>query len=543
MSPDLSYICPVNKIITMKRNWIGSSMIVALFALLASGCGHSQRTLEFRGICVDDPQGENGLYNPGRGFRLETAVDVLHEKDTPTEELNELSAKYVADSVSLSQSYFYLTYLIGKELSEENFRTMQAYFDELQKQGKKAVLRFAYERDFMGRSPVGPTGEQILAHLDQLKPFLEKNKDLILVVQAGMIGAWGEWHSSVQGLENSEETNAVIYDRLLSEELLSVVPAERNVQVRLPEFKNLLKDKPELYKRLSFHDDFIVIRPDRWDADMHEGTPKFDQIVAESPYLVVDGELPWGFWSVGADPDSPSAGWIIDGMQAARRLFLQHYTSLSIIHNYKEQHPNNRFDENNPPEYSMVVWKKTMITEDSLLQHHMPVSDSYFRKKDGTKVKRNMFDYIRDHLGYRIELQSLQLPSKFVSGKENVLKLSLKNRGFATVFGEHPVYFVLIDDAGEVTEFPTDANPKNWQPFEPKDSAYTSLMHTVDVSLELPASVTAGTYKLGLWIPDGSDRLRYNPRYAIHCANGDTDWWISKDGKYGVNVLTAVEVE
>ncbi len=538
MSSELLYICPVNKIITMRRNWIGSSMIVALFALLASGCGHSQRTMEFRGICVNDPQGENGLYNPGRGFRLETAVDVLYEKDTPTKELNELSAKYVADSVSLSQSYFYLTYLIGKELSEDNFRTMQAYFDELQKQGKKAVLRFAYERDFMGRSPVGPTGEQILAHLDQLKPFLEKNKDLILVVQAGMIGAWGEWHSSVQGLENSEETKAAVLEKLLS-----VVPAERNVQVRLPEFKNLLKDKPELYKRLSFHDDFIVIRPDRWDADMHEGTPKFDQIVEESPYLVVDGELPWGFWSVGADPDSPSAGWIIDGMQAARRLFLQHYTSLSIIHNYKEQHPNNRFDENNPPEYSMVVWKKTMITEDSLLQHHMPVSDSYFHKKDGTKVKRNVFDYIRDHLGYRIELQSLQLPSKLVSGKENVLKLSLKNRGFATVFGEHPVYFVLIDDTGEVTEFLTDANPKNWQPFEPKDSTYTSLTHTVDVSLELPASVTSGTYKLGLWIPDGSDRLRYNPRYAIHCANGDTDWWISKDGKYGVNVLTAVEVE
>ena len=164
MSSELLYICPVNKIITMRRNWIGSSMIVALFTLLASGCGHSQRTLEFRGICVDDPQGENGLYNPGRGFRLETAVDVLYEKDTPTKELNELSAKYIADSVSLSQSYFYLTYLIGKELSEENFRTMQAYFDELQKQGKKAVLRFAYELDFMGRSPVCPTGEQILAH-------------------------------------------------------------------------------------------------------------------------------------------------------------------------------------------------------------------------------------------------------------------------------------------------------------------------------------------------------------------------------------------
>lgn len=521
----------------MKKNWMYGCAMAVLLAFSLSGCSDSRQILEFRGICVDDVQGENGLHNPGRGFRLETAVDVLKEKDDPLKELTELSAKYAADSVSLAQSYFYLTYIIGEKISEENFRTMQAYFDELQNQGKKAVLRFAYERDFMGRSPVGPTGEQILEHLDQLKPFLEKNKDLILVVQAGMIGAWGEWHSSVQGLENSEETKVAVLEKLLS-----VVPAERNVQVRLPEFKNLLKDKPELYKRLSFHDDFIVIRPDRWDADMHEGTPKFDQIVAESPYLVVDGELPWGFWSVGADPDSPSAGWLIDGMQAARRLFLQHYTSLSIIHNYKEQHPNRMFDENNPPEYSMVVWKKTMITEDSLRQHHMPVSDSYFQKKDGTKVKRNVFDYIRDHLGYRIELQSLQLPGELRREKENLINLSLINRGFATVFGEHPVYFVLIDNKGEVTEFPTQANPVNWQPFEPKDSTYTPLVHSVDLSLRLPTSMMPGTYRLGLWIPDGSDRLKYNARYAIRCANGDTMWTVSGDGKYGINVLTTVLV-
>lgn len=522
----------------MKKNWICGGMIALLLSLLATGCSDAQRVVEFRGICADDVHGENGLYNPGRGFRLETAVDVLHDQDNPTQELSELSDKYVADSVSLVQSYFYLTYLIDKQLSEENFHTLQLYFDDLQKRSMKAVLRFAYERDFMGRSPIGPTGEQILAHLDQLKPFLEKNKDLILVVQAGMIGAWGEWHSSVQGLENSEETKAAVLEKLLS-----VVPEGRNVQVRLPEFKNLLKEKPELYKRLSFHDDFIVIRPDRWDADMHEGTPKFDQIVAESPYLVVDGELPWGFWSVGADPDSPSAGWIIDGMQAARRLFLQHYTSLSVIHNYKEQHPNNRFDENNPPEYSMIVWKKSLITEDSLRQHRMPISDSYFRKKDGTMVKRNMFDYIRDHLGYRIELQSLQLPAELKTGKENLVHLSLINRGFATVFGEHPVCFVLIDGEGKVTEFPTDANPMDWQPFNPKDTTCTALVHPVDASLELPSSVAPGTYKLGLWIPDASERLMYNPRYAIRCANGDTDWWVSGDGQYGVNVLTTVEVK
>ena len=134
----------------MKKNWMYGSMVAALFAVLTSSCGNSQQVLDFRGICVDDTHGENGIYNPGRGFRLETAVDVKEEKDSPTKELLELSAKYVADSVSLAQSYFYLTYLIGEKLSEENLNTMQVYFDELQKQGKKAV--FCLRAGFYGES-------------------------------------------------------------------------------------------------------------------------------------------------------------------------------------------------------------------------------------------------------------------------------------------------------------------------------------------------------------------------------------------------------
>jgi hypothetical protein len=77
----ICYIFACKQNITMKKNWMYGSVMTALLALLVSGCGDSQRTLEFRGICVDDLHGESGLYNPGRGFRLETAVDVLHEKN------------------------------------------------------------------------------------------------------------------------------------------------------------------------------------------------------------------------------------------------------------------------------------------------------------------------------------------------------------------------------------------------------------------------------------------------------------------------------
>lgn len=523
----------------MKRKWICGSIMATLLSLAASSCCNSQQTVKFEGICADDAQGACGLYNPGRGFRLETALDVAMDKENPCRQLVELSEKYASDSVSLSQSYFYLTFLADKELTENDFATMQAYFDELRRQGKKSVLRFAYEKDFMGRSPIGPTAEQILRHLDQLKPILHTNKDLILVVQAGLIGAWGEWHSSIHGLENSEEAKKAILKKLLS-----VVPQEKNVQVRVPEYKNLLKDAPELYKRISFHDDFIVIRPDRWDGDMHEGTPYFDQIVKESPYLVVDGELPWGFWSVGADPDSPSAGWLIDGMQAARRLFLQHFTSLSVIHNYKEQHANRRFDESNPPRYSMLVWKETMITEDSLIKFNMPVSSNYFRLRDGSRTKRSVFDYVRDHLGYRLELQSLQMPAVLTAGQANPLKLTLINRGFATVFGEYTVRPVLVDETGQVIELPAvPVNPMEWQPFNPADTECKPLLHTIDLTCSLPQDIIPGNYKLGLWIADASERLKYDARYAIRCANGNTEWTVAEGGRYGINVLTGVVVK
>ena len=520
----------------MNMKYWGHCLLFMLGLASVCSCTDSEKIVHYRGIAVDDANGSEGLYNPERGFRLETAVDLVTQKECPTLQLDTLSLKYASDSVSLSQSYFYLTYLTDKKLSDTEFQTMQVYFDRLRQLGKKTVLRFAYEKDFVRQEPVGPTLKEALAHLDQLKPFLHKNRDLILVVQAGVIGAWGEWHSSIHGLEHSDTAKIAILEKLLE-----VVPAEKNVQVRLPEFKNLLKGKPELYKRVSFHDDFIVIKPDRWDGDMHEGTPNFEQIVKESPYLVVDGELPWGFWSAGCDPDSPSAGWIIDGMGAARRFFLQHYTSLSVIHNYKEQHPNRMFDEANAPEYSMIVWKKSMINADSLRKYHMPVSDHYFQIKDGTLVTRSIFDYISDHLGYRIELQRLGMPQTIRNGEALTLNLEFINRGFAGFSSERPAYFVLIDEKEGIMELPALFSSSDCQPYQPGDVTYTPLVHSISFAGKVP--VSPGNYRLGLWLPDVSERLKYNSRYAVRCANGDVDWWVSKDGRYGVNVLATIQIK
>ena len=157
------------------------------------------KTITFRGIYADDPAGQEGLYNPERGLRLEIAVDIAGRKDVwnpkqfpdITSHLESESAMYASDSISLVQSYFYLTGFAGKELSEDAFATMDTYFNKLRESGKKAVLRFAYETAFMGRAGTGPTLEDVLRHMEQLKPFLAQNTDVIQVVQAVFIGACG----------------------------------------------------------------------------------------------------------------------------------------------------------------------------------------------------------------------------------------------------------------------------------------------------------------------------------------------------------------
>jgi hypothetical protein len=520
----------------MKKLSTSISLILLCAASLVS-CSETSVT-HFHGLYAD---ATDGLRNPERGLRLEVALDVSSHVETShatslhtaslhaTALLEQEAQKYASDSITLVQTYFYLTGIANKPIAQRHFDAMQAFLDKLRELGMKAVLRFAYEGDFMGRAATGPTEADIRRHTQQLKPFLEANKDVILVVQAGFIGAWGEWHSSAHGLENSEATK-----RNILQWICEMTPNGRMVQVRIPAYKNLLQGDAN-YSRLSFHDDFIVVKPHVWDGEMSEGTAHFAQIAAESLHLIVDGELPWGFWSVNQDPDDKHGGWLIDGAQVARRLFLQHYTSLSAIHNYKERDAADKF--------SMMYWKETPVSETFLTANRMPFSPAYFLKKDGTKTVRSEFEYIRDHLGYRIELQQLKTSPAWKKGTANHVELSLINRGFSTLFNEHPVFFVLTDAAGKVcASVRTGVNVNDWQPYAPQDTSRTPLVHRISASITLPSTFPAGTYQLGLWIPDGAAALTHNPQYAIRCANSDVEWLTTAEG-YGINRLTSTSVD
>ena len=513
----------------------------------------SLQIVEYHGIRPSDPGGRNGLRNPERGLRIETLIAELpcarvwgpthHLREKVTPNYNDRwwvldVQRYEPYGLTLAQTYCYLDGFVGKPISEEKLLLLQKSFDELRNRGLKSILRFAYERDMNRRD--GPTLQNILDHLEQLSPLIHRNADVIFVMQAGFVGAWGEWHSSTHELEKDHEALANIIAKTLD-----VLPVERMTQVRVPKYKRWVLSQPILgghrivdahiahtnapAARIGFHNDGFLAGKTcggTWPEAPHfsnPGNPEFDYMTTESPYVPVDGEL---FWS--------DQGGEVDGLRAAIRMLLHHYTTFSIAHSFSEREGKS---------YSIDNWMKTPLTAGQVRKAKLPISNGYFTDETNNDVIRTQFEYIRDHLGYRLELQRAIFPESVKVGGLLEAEVELINRGFGVIQNPRPVYFVLIGDDDSVMAFQAvDAEPRTWQPYQLGDSDYKPLIHKFGIKLCLPCEIKPGWYQLGLWMPDAYDNLRMDARYAVRVANCDAPWWTDADGSYGVNILGVIQI-
>jgi len=445
--------------------------------------------------------------------------------------------RYESFGLTLAQTYCYLDRFMDRPISDEKLDLLRASLDAARRRGLKVLLRFAYEKTM--DQTEGPTKETILGHLDQLAPVIRENTDVIFVLQAGFVGAWGEWHSSAKGLEKD---HAALSEITLK--LLDVLPKDRMTQVRVPKYKRwvlgdlALENYPFLNAetaysgtpraRIGFHNDGFLAHNTcggTWTEPplySNPGNPEFDFMTVGSAFLPVDGEL---FWSDIGNP--------VEGVRAAVRMRLHHYTSFSLAHSYSER-------EGKP--FSIDAWMHTPITVQQATEAKLPISHGYFEGPHGQSIARTAFEYIQDHLGYRIELQSASFPRTAAPGTPISVEVHLINRGFSTLHNPRPVFLALIKDEECVATFPVDAEPRRWQPYTPGDESHAPLTHSLKGTCALPEDLAPGWYVVGLWLPDAYPSLRMEPRYAVRVANGDVPWWRDCHGHYGVNLLGAIEL-
>ena len=531
-----------------------SLILLLSFCPIITGDSNNTQTIRYHGIRPDDPGGRDGLTNPERGFRLESYIGQppggkmwgqgawLKEQVSKGYSDNWFlmnTYRYKAYGITLHQAYCYLTEFYDMPLSDEQLTYIQRSLDRMRQAGQKVLLRFAYEKSTSPKN--GPTAERILQHLDQLAPIIKKNSDIIYVLQAGMVGAWGEWHASFHKIEKDHNLLSKIVTRELE-----ILPKDRMVQLRvMPKYKALIMKKPlsdssirlddrnafngTPVARLGFANDGTMATTQdggTWPEPPYYatlGNPAFDRVTEESPFMAVDGEM---YWS--------DQGGKIDGMRiAVKRLRLHHFTSFSLTHSYSGYQGKR---------YSIDRWMETPVTAEQLQKEKLPVSDGYFYDYANNPVSRTMFEYIRDHLGYRLELQQAVFPHSIKNGQAFNVEVSLINRGFATLINPRPVYLVLINTSAQpVSMHKCSANPQSWQPYMPGDSNYKPLTHSITETLDVQG-LTPGEYLLGLWLPDASESIRTDARYAIRVANRNAPWWETADCRYGVNILGTVKI-
>jgi hypothetical protein len=101
--------------------------------------------------------------------------------------------------------------------------------------GLETVLRFACTTSADGDD--APKG-RVLAHLDQLAPVLRDTSNVIEFMQAGFIGAWGEWYYT-QNFGNAGSVSEADWAnrKEVVDKILSILPKDRRVQLRTPKFK------------------------------------------------------------------------------------------------------------------------------------------------------------------------------------------------------------------------------------------------------------------------------------------------------------------
>lgn len=440
--------------------------IAAYFACCCTNCGKN------KGDRPGDNPGEiryelsDEIFpNPERGF--------IHNVETHSEGERldeEMLASLKSENISMILRLYYLEDFKDKPLSDAELSLIQSDMLKLRNAGVKCVLRFAYTDDI---TKSDAPYSVIAQHLDQLKAVIEENKDVIAFVQAGLIGAWGEWHSSSNGLATVENERKVL------DKWLSILPANMMIQVRTPGQKQqIFNTTPpvdttiaytdEKRARVGHHNDCFMASADDY------GT--YTNVEADKEYISREGLfVPTGGETCPPDPPSSSPGCL----QATSTMKLLRWTYLN-------------------------------------LDWYQPVIDSW--KAAGC------FDELQRDLGYRLALEAADIPDRVNAGQEISVSIKLVNKGYAPLYNAKITTLVLKDKAsGEIREIEIPVDVRKCKPSGELD---------MEANLST-AGIAAGTYDLYLKISDSSPGLKSRSEYSVRLANKGV--WLPDNG--GMNDL------
>lgn len=317
---------------------------------------------------------------------------------------------------------------VSQDLTEDALNVLQQTFDNIRTNKGFVIVRICYDPWYNGRSNVTPEHKWVMRHVEQLAPVLSKNTDVIVALEMGMHGAYGEMHSDT----------SITYDRVAEAVNLML----RNTP---PELKILTRTGNYSAKVLGF---------DNWGVDFHIDGEKFAEIAkAKGDTMYRVGMFNDGYLGTQYDYGTWGADCKTSICREEGVAWLEKY-GINTPYGGEALTTAGGYQVINTPEflayegfrthtsYLNIQWNNNLI--DGWKKSHFEGKDFEY---DGSKIDSlTGFKYVNDHLGYRFVLRESWLSDTV--GFDHVLhaKFRVQNVGFGNLTWKAPVKLAVLED-------------------------------------------------------------------------------------------------
>ncbi len=376
------------------------------------------------------------LDNPDRGFYIQ--IDSGRADKIPD----------AAKEVRVILLAFDMEGYLSGDLPEEKLEELREALRAAQREHVSVAFRAAY--GFHGEVAEPDQIGQMGRHIEQIAEVLNQSADQILVVQAGMLGSYGEWHSS-RYLDGTEQQQRESRLYILKQWEACLAPQIR-VDVRRPRFIREAAEEGILSGRLGLHNDALLST----DSDMGTydapGMEREDELVWMQEHLIrqVNGG------------EMPVLGELSMPENADREFAMMHTGYLNLRYNQEV----------------IAHWDTATIGD--------------------SNAKR----YLGNRLGYRLSLSELHMRKLHLGGELYTtgikMRLRLRSTGYAPL-PEHYKVFLAVGSGDEYVyqeiQIPELYDLSNGESIEK------------EVCIRLPREFAQerGTFEIGLKIARSSD--------------------------------------
>ncbi len=517
---------------------------VLLMSLGLTGCKGEKSVnmeLSFEPLTASAPK-NIFMNNPDRGFRTDLVVYVdqlvEHANDKSRLEIEFKSIfKIYFDNLGepcyLAFAYIDLAKWNKEALPEDALTVIDALFDYCRSRRVKLMCNFYYngwtavnfeasQENKDKLAAVCADQETILTHIDQLAPVIAENKDCVYDLTCGFVGYVGEWAYNYQYpiVDYNVITKAIV-DKLCA-------PNELYFSHRLPSYRDdAAAAYPDWENIKWISTSNCAMYGETYEKDWHsacfqvnhteEGTGGICPITLHVNNTMWEDVAETGAYT-------PQGGEMYT-MQALNRYNMIPNGKDMILEVAHHWHSNmsfwhGRYDSRSKELINpMKEWETQPVTAEWLDEQSIVYDPNWFLDDSGNTVERNCYEFIRDHLGYKLVAENASVKTE--NGKIKI-DMSLKNYGMSAAFYLESG-FAILDENYEVVSEVKAGEPDKWYSHDPENyKSNTVLEH--NISAELPAPEEGQKYCLAFYLRNTqgtgarlSNNIVFTEEYNILC--------------------------